>query len=141
MNCKNRDVHDYLIVLPHATSRNTGGDALCSADAYAKVWGVGANADGSNPYALIEQRVSANLSNQFEWPVLFYAASIILIARPELYQPIHVWFAWLFVFGRVIHSAVQICTTNVRLRGAIFTINFVAVICIWGVLGLSVIDQ
>lgn len=102
-----------------------------------KIWGIGARPDGTNPFATLEPRTSANLSNQFEWPVLFYAICTLLIARPELYQPIYLWFAWLFVFGRIIHSIVQIFTTNIRLRGLIFTINFVAVMCMWFVLGLS----
>lgn len=104
-----------------------------------KVWGIGANPDGSNPFAKLESKVSANLSNQFEWPVLFYAACIIVIARPEFYQSILLGFAWLFVFGRLIHSAVQIFTNNIRLRGAIFTINFIAVICMWVVIGVQVL--
>ncbi|WP_027467870.1 MAPEG family protein [Deefgea rivuli] len=106
-----------------------------------KVWGIGANPDGSNPFAKLEPRVSANLSNQFEWPVLFYAACIIVISRPEFYQHIHLWFAWLFILGRLLHCAIQIFTTNIRLRGAIFTINFVAVMCMWFVLGASALSQ
>lgn len=102
-----------------------------------KIWGIGARADGGNPFATLEPRTSANLSNQFEWPVLFYAICTLLIARPELYQPIYLLFAWLFLFGRIIHSVVQIFTANIRLRGIIFTINFVAVMCMWVVLGLS----
>lgn len=104
-----------------------------------KIWGVGANSDGTNPFAKLEPRVSANLSNQFEWPVLFYAICVILIARPEFYQPVYLWCAWVFVFGRLIHSAIQIFTANIRLRGAIFTINFLAVMCMWLVLGLSIL--
>lgn len=106
-----------------------------------KVWGIGANADGSNPFSKLEPRVSANLSNQFEWPVLFYAACIIVVSRPEFYQSIHLWFAWLFVLGRVLHSGIQIFTTNIRLRGAIFTINFVAVMFMWFALGVSALSQ
>ena len=102
-----------------------------------KIWGVGRSADGGNPFAMFEPRVSANLSNQFEWPVLFYAACVIVIARPELYQPVYLWCAWVFIIGRLIHSAVQILTANVRLRGAIFTINFIAVVYMWFELGLS----
>ncbi len=104
-----------------------------------KIWGTGANPDGTNPFATLEPRVSANLSNQFEWPVLFYAICVILIARPEFYQPVYLWCAWVFVFGRLIHSAIQIFTANIRLRGAIFTINFLAVTCMWLVLGLSIL--
>lgn len=104
-----------------------------------KIWGVGANPDGTNPFAKLEPRVSANLSNQFEWPVLFYAICIMLISRPELYQPIYLWCAWVFVFGRLIHSAIQIFTANIRLRGAIFTINFLAVMCMWFVLAMHIL--
>ncbi len=106
-----------------------------------KVWNIGANVDGSNPFAKLEPKVSANLTNQFEWPVLFYAVCIIVISRPELYQPIYLWFSWLFIFGRIIHSAIQIFTSNIRLRGAIFTINFIAVICMWFILGLNVFTK
>jgi hypothetical protein len=101
-----------------------------------KIWGIGARPDGTNPFAALEPRVSANLSNQFEWPVLFYAICILLIARPEFYKPIDLCLAWLFVVGRIAHSVVQIFTANIRLRGLIFTINFVAVIGMWFVLGL-----
>ncbi|MEM1153144.1 MAG: hypothetical protein AAGI44_03330 [Pseudomonadota bacterium] len=38
------------------------------------VWNLGAAKDGTNPLANIEPRVSANLSNQFEWPLFFYVA-------------------------------------------------------------------
>jgi len=44
-----------------------------------------------------------------------------------------VMLAWVFVAGRVLHSLVQIPTTNVRLRGLVFTINFVAVLALWAV--------
>jgi hypothetical protein len=44
--------------------------------------------------------------------------------------------AWVFVAGRVLHSGVQVFTANVRLRGAVFTINFLAVLALWvGIVG------
>ena len=104
-----------------------------------KVWGIGANADGSNPYAKLEPKISANLTNQFEWPVLFYAISVILIARPEFYDAFLLWCAWVFVLGRIMHSVVQIFTGNIRLRGIIFTINFIAVLCMWLSVGFTLI--
>jgi hypothetical protein len=104
-----------------------------------KIWGIGMNADGTNPFAKFEPRVSANLTNQFEWPVLFYAICILLLARPDLYKPIYLLLAWLFIIGRVLHTAIQICTINIRLRGLIFTINFLAVLSMWLVLGLGVL--
>lgn len=93
------------------------------------VWGIGSRPDGSNPWASMEPRISANLSNQFEWPLFFHAGCLILL----LLQPSStaVMLAWVFVVGRVLHSAVQILTCNVRLRGIVFTINFLAVLGLW----------
>ena len=93
------------------------------------VWGIGQRPDGSNPWLNIEPRISANLSNQFEWPVFFYAACLILLWRDTVHlAPV---LAWIFVGGRVLHSAVQILTPNVRLRGFAFTVNFIAVLGLW----------
>lgn len=106
-----------------------------------KIWGIGANADGTNPFARLEPRVSANLSNQFEWPVLFYAICVLLMARPEFYKPVYLWLAWLFILGRILHSGVQIFTQNIRLRGLVFTVNFVAVLCMWLVFGIDALNK
>ncbi|WP_460834783.1 MAPEG family protein [Lysobacter humi (ex Lee et al. 2017)] len=94
------------------------------------VWGVGRGSDGSNPFAGVESRISANLSNQFEWPVLFYVACVILLVHAEPDRAA-VGLAWVFVGGRILHSAVQIATRNVRLRGIVFTLNFLAVLGLW----------
>lgn len=93
------------------------------------VWGIGQRQDGGNPFADIEPRISANLSNQFEWPVLFYAACLILLQQEAARLPVVL--AWVFLGGRVLHSAVQILTPNVRLRGIAFTVNFLAVLGLW----------
>jgi hypothetical protein len=94
------------------------------------VWGVGRAPDGSNPWAGAVRRLSANLSNQFEWPLFFYAACLLLLQRPQVGQ-VELSLAWLFVVGRVAHSCIQVFTTNVRLRGIVFTINFLAVLAMW----------
>ena len=98
------------------------------------VWGIGLRADGSNPWSRYEPRISANLRNQFEWPVLFYTVSLLLLLEPTRIHPSQVWLAWVFVVGRVLHSGVQILTANIRLRGIVFTINFLAVLGMWGLL-------
>ena len=94
------------------------------------VWGIGQRADGSNPWAAIEPRISANLSNQFEWPLFFHVGCLILF-QLHATTSAAVVLAWIFVLGRILHSAVQIFTTNVRLRGAVFTVNFLAVLGLW----------
>ena len=45
--------------------------------------------------------------------------------------------AWLFVAGRVLHRPVQVFTTNIRLRGLVFMVNFLAVFGLWVMLVLS----
>ncbi|BDU17811.1 MAPEG family protein [Lysobacter auxotrophicus] len=96
------------------------------------VWGVGRRADGSNPWSKLEPRISANLSNQFEWPLFFHVACVLLIITRDI-GPVPQGLAWLFVVGRVLHSAVQIPIANVRLRGVVFTVNFLAVLALWAV--------
>ncbi len=99
------------------------------------VWGI--RQRGSIPWAELEPRVSANLSNQFEWPLLFYVVCVLLIVQGGSNDPVQALLAWVFVAGRILHSAVQILTSNVRLRGVVFTINFLAVLAMWGRLLVS----
>jgi hypothetical protein len=83
-------------------------------------------------------RVSRNLSNQFELPVIFYAVVVLLIALGRV-GVIDVFAAWVFVAGRVIHTLVQTLTDNVPLRGSVFVINFLAVVVLVGhVVGLAI---
>ena len=94
------------------------------------IWGLGRRPDGSNPFATVEPRLSANLSNQFEWPLLFYVACVLLMRHPP--DPLATTLAWTFVGGRVLHTGVQVFTRNVRLRGLVFMVNFLAVLGLWG---------
>lgn len=94
------------------------------------VWGCGRQEDGSNPWGELERRVSANLSNQFEWPLFFYTTCLLLMHLGAV-DAIQLGLAWTFIAGRVAHSAVQVLTHNVRLRGIVFTINFLAVLGMW----------
>jgi len=50
------------------------------------IWNIGANQDGTNPFKYVEQRISANLSNQFEWPLFFYVACFFLISQEHFYS-------------------------------------------------------
>lgn len=97
------------------------------------IWGIGRLPDGSNPWARFEPRISANLSNQFEWPLFFHVACILLLVQNAA-STMALALTWSFVAGRVLHSLVQILTTNIRLRGLVFTINFL--LGLWVLLGL-----
>jgi hypothetical protein len=84
-------------------------------------------------------RVSRNLSNQFELPVIFYTMVVLLIALGRVGM-VDVIAAWVFVAGRVIHTLVQTLTDNVPLRGKVFTINFLAVVVLVGHVVLLAIE-
>jgi len=75
-------------------------------------------------------RVAANLRNQFEAPMLLYPLALAIWAV-EAVTFADIALAWLFVAGRVLHTAVQTLTGNVPLRGAVFTINFLALAGLW----------
>jgi hypothetical protein len=99
-------------------------------------WGIGRRPDGSNPWSKVEPRISANLSNQFEWPLYFHVACVLLICN-EATDSVVLTLAWIFVAGRIARSGVQILTRNVRLRGIVFTVNFLAVLGLWLRLALA----
>jgi hypothetical protein len=74
-------------------------------------------------------RITRNLANQFELPLIFYALVVLLVALGQVTR-FDVIAAWVFVAGRVAHTLVQTLTDNVPLRGQVFTINFLAVIAL-----------
>jgi hypothetical protein len=84
-------------------------------------------------------RVARNLSNQFELPMFAYFAAAVLIAQGQV-GGVDVAAAWAFLGGRLIHSAVQVLTDNVRLRGQVFVINFVAVCVLMAHVAWLVLD-
>ena len=56
---------------------------------------------------------------------------MLLVTTDEAIDGMQIYLAWVFVIGRVLHSIVQIFTVNIRLRGMVFTINFIAVLAMW----------
>jgi hypothetical protein len=89
----------------------------------------GAFARGEEPHEVA--RITRNLANQFELPVIFYA-SVVLLAATNNVTVVDVVAAWVFVAGRVIHTLVQTLTDNVPLRGQVFLINFIGVVVLVG---------
>jgi hypothetical protein len=85
------------------------------------------------------QRIRLNLANQFEWPVVFYALVVLLIALGKVTM-FDVVAAWVFVAGRVVHTLVQTLSDNVPLRGQVFMINFLAVVALAGHVALLALD-
>ena len=79
---------------------------------------------GSDPVR--SHRIARNLSNQFEAPVFALFAAAIIYSQKSVTN-LDIWAAWVFLVGRVIHTAVQTLTYNVVWRGQVFTINFAAI--------------
>jgi len=97
-------------------------------------YGDFARADRDPPAAA---PVARNLSNQFEVPLFAYFAALFLLWRGEV-TGFDVAAAWAFLAGRVIHTLVQTLGDNVRLRGQVFTINFLAIMALMGHVALVV---
>ena len=83
-----------------------------------------ARADGD---PRLSARIQRNLANQFEAPVFAWIGLGLLILTGQL-NTFDVAAAWLFLIGRLLHSAVQCTGDNVALRGHVFIINFVAIL-------------
>jgi hypothetical protein len=84
-------------------------------------------------------RITRNLANQFELPVLFYALVVLLIAL-ERVTFVDVAAAWVFALGRIVHTLVQTLTDDVVLRGRVFVINFLGVVAIAAHVALLAIE-
>jgi hypothetical protein len=89
----------------------------------------GSFARGEEPHTVA--RITRNLSNQFELPVIFYAV-VVLLAATNNVTTLDVVAAWAFVAGRAVHTLVQTLTDNVPLRGRVFLINFAAIVVLVG---------
>lgn len=96
-----------------------------------KIWNVDTPSGTIGNRRDLEPRLSANLSNQFEWPIFFYVACVLILVGGHASDPVQVILAWVFVGGRLLHSFVQILTTNIRLRGIVLAVNFIAVLGMW----------
>jgi hypothetical protein len=83
-----------------------------------------ARADGDPPGSA---RIQRNLANQFEAPVFVWVAALLLIQTGQV-SILDVAAAWVFLAGRLIHTAVQCGGDNVALRGLVFTINFLGLL-------------
>jgi hypothetical protein len=76
---------------------------------------------------------SRNFSNQFELPVLFYAAvGFALILRQA--DVIIIALAWVFVATRLAHAYVHIGSNRVQYRGMFYIIGAFALLMMWVIL-------
>lgn len=74
--------------------------------------------------------VRNNLENQFELPVLFFAAVFALHATGAATGPA-IGFAWLFAASRIAHAFVHVTTNRIRYRRPLFIVGWLAVGVLW----------
>ncbi len=80
---------------------------------------------------------SDNLKNLFEVPLLFYALALYLFVTGQV-DAVYVNTGWVFVFFRVLHSAVH-CTFNlVMLR---FYLYLIATLAVWFMLARAALSH
>jgi hypothetical protein len=89
---------------------------------------------------LVDSAAAAdNVMNQFEMPVLFYAA--ILLALNLMWQdPLFVTFCWMFVIFRVIHCVIHTTYNNVLHRFWAYAFSCGALFGLWIRLGMYIIS-
>jgi len=73
--------------------------------------------------------VNRAIANQFELPVLFYAACVLLYIA-EADNLVAVVLAWIFVVARYVQAAMQL-TGNLSLRRLFFMLGFVSLFLMW----------
>src|SRR5689334_7482191 len=71
--------------------------------------------------------------NQFELPVLFYVA-ILIILITKVGDVLLLVLAWIFVLTRIVHAYIHTTSNVVRQRGNIYGLGVVALIAMWIVL-------
>ena len=80
--------------------------------------------------------VRNNLENQFELPVLFFAAVLALHSTGAA-TVAAVALAWVFAASRVAHAAVHVTTNRIRYRRPLFILGWLAVGGLWLLLALA----
>lgn len=81
-------------------------------------------------YPLKARLLSNNFDNQFQLPVLFYAA-VLLTLMLGLTSWVEVALGWLFVSTRFIHAAIHVTTNHVVRRFAAYAAGLAVLALMW----------
>lgn len=74
--------------------------------------------------------VRNNLENQYELPVLFYAACIALYVTDGV-SLVPVLLAWAFSLSRIVHAYIHVTSNRIRYRQPVFTLGFLVLGVMW----------
>ena len=85
------------------------------------------------------RKASNNFSNQFEIPVLFYAAVAFALILKQSDQTLVV-LAWVFAVSRILHAVIHTGPNIVRWRFMAYLIGVASVLAFWCVLIVRVLN-
>ena len=92
---------------------------------------------GRNTWSEQATKLSNNYKNQFELPVLFYAACAFALALREV-DGLIIGLAWVFALSRIVHTIIHVGVNIVIWRGVAFLVGMVALLGLWLVLAWRV---
>ena len=75
-------------------------------------------------------QINHAIRNQFELPVLFYAACLSLFVTGGV-SAVTVALAWLFALSRIAHTYVHVTSNRIRYRRPIFTLGYFLLAGMW----------
>lgn len=81
-------------------------------------------------YPVSARLASANFSNQFETPVIYFALIMLAMEVGATSYAMAV-LAWLYVATRVIHTLIHIGPNKLPVRGAVYGIGALALVGMW----------
>ena len=81
-------------------------------------------------YPVPARLASANFTNQFETPVVFFAIVMIAMETGATGYVMAI-LAWLYVTTRIVHTLIHIGPNTLPLRGAVYGIGVLALFCMW----------
>ena len=81
-------------------------------------------------YARFPTLLADNFRNQFEVPVLFYAAVLLAIATGPISDHF-ITLAWVFALSRIVHAAIHVTVNIVLLRFLSFAVGLISAILMW----------
>ena len=83
-------------------------------------------------------KVTQHYENLLEMPILFYIAILLVIAL-NLSDTLYIILAWLFLFFRLIHTAIHTSYNNVKHRKNVFIISTLVLIILWVKITVNII--
>ncbi len=83
-------------------------------------------------------QLARNFSNQFEAPVLFYAACLTALAL-QIQSPVISGLAWSYVALRVVHCYIHTGSNKLMPRVYAYGASWIALLALWGTITFRVI--